>query len=229
MRSKLVRSDFGKIEALVSISLLLVFFFNIFDQVSKGQNIIHRAYLTIPFLVLGIALIFINKRYVYSAIFLYIAIGTTIDPSNISDFSGAIFFIFSFHMFKNYIYGYLLIAISIIMLTIRSVAACDTIPGALIVILAYLSIYTLYYFIIYKDHDKMVIVKFKALTKEENKILTYMANGLSQKEAGYELGYDKFKTNYLVKEIRKKTGYNSLYEILYRAGLKEYSTSSDNK
>lgn len=220
----------GKIDNINIIVLLLVFLFNIINQISENKDIIERATYTLPFLLILIAIvIFKNNKYLQAFIFMIVGVFVTLDAPNISDFSSAILFIYSVHLIKKHYYSVFILLLTVSIITIRSLLFKDTIPGSFIMVSVYLYIYTIYFMLIYSKAEVTTVVKFEGLTKEENQILRYMANGLSQKEAGFELGYDKFQTNYIVKEIRKKTGYNSLYEILYRIGVKDHSISGHNK
>jgi hypothetical protein len=226
---KCLRWDFGWIDIFIIFTSILLGTFNLLNQIDLGKDIIARCYLTLPFFIIPFIVVFAGKKIAISFIFIIIGVGIILDPSNISDFSGSIFFIFAFHIINKKKYVIPIGIITAAALAIRATKISMTIYESFMILLAYVVVYALYYFIIYKKTEKPVSVRFSQLNKEENKILEHMASGLSQKEAGGELGYDKFHTNYIVKEIRKKTGYNSLYEILYRSGLNNNSTNRHNK
>lgn len=202
--------DGGKIDILNIFALSLVAFFNIVNQVHMNKDIIGRAVYTVPFIFLILIVVLFRKnRYINSFIYLLIAIGTTIDPNNISDYSGSIFFIFSFHLIKSNIYALFVMFTSIICITIRSIVFKDMIPGNLIIILVFSYIYTTYYLLIYRESTNKLDIKNKNLTKEQNEIMNMIGSeGLSQKEIAYKLG------------ISNDVLYNKIYDIrkIYSSG-----------
>lgn len=225
----LVQGHFGWDRVLLSLSLLSIAILNLFLQYMETGNVLGRPYLTYLLIFLSFIIFIIGTKITLSIILLILGVIAFIDSPNISDLTAVLFFIFSFQLINNKKYAVIILIINILLIAVKASYKGMEIYQSFILLIGCASIYLMYYFIIYKDLDKKSNVKFKELTAEENKILEYMANGMSQKEAGYELGYDKYRTNYIVKEIRKKTGYDSLYEIMYRAGVKETSTSSHNK
>ena len=203
----------------LNISIIsLVLFFNITNQISENKDIMERLIYTIPFLVMIIFLLFIKSNIINSIIFLLIAIGTTIDPANISDYSGTIFFIYSFHLIKNKRYAWILSLITLSCLTIRSILVNDTIPGTLIMIAIYGYVYALYYFIIYKSSAKQVESKISELTELENKLICGMASGIHKKKIFSNMGIIEGKGYDMIKRIKEKTGTNSTEQIVYNLG-----------
>jgi hypothetical protein len=180
-------------------------------------------------IVMAVVVYYVGVKVIISIVFMIIASITFIDAPNISDMTAVFIFVLGFELIKSCKSAIIIYSLNIVLIAFRASYRGMTIYQAFVLLVGMSVMYALYYFIIYKDSDRKSSVKFKSLTKEENKILSFIANGMSQKEAGFELGYDKYKTNYIVKEIRKKTGYDSLYEILYRAGLNVHSTSGHNK
>lgn len=199
------KGDGGNLK-LINITILsLVIFFYITSYWIENRSIMDMAINSLPFLIMIILLVFLNSRIINSLIFLIIAIGTTIDPANISDYSGAIFFIYSFHLIKDKRYAGFLSLITISCLTIRSIIVNDTIPGTLIMIAVYGYIYAIYFFLIFKQEETPISKKLKQLTKEENELLIKMCSGKPQGIAGQEIGHNnKQQTSKLVSGIRKK-------------------------
>ena len=203
--------------SIINISLLfLVLFFNLSDQYEKGQDFYEYLLYVWPFGVLLIlSLLFKNSKKLHAIIFLILAIGTTIDPANDSDYSGAIFFIYSFHIINKHWYAVFVSVVSIACLTVRSIVLVDTVPGTLIMIAVFAYIYSIYYFLIFKPMKRKPAIHMKDLSREENRILECLSVGLSQKEAATKMGIRHTKAAYLIKQIKEKTGYTSLNQLFF--------------
>lgn len=194
----------GLIKNIISSGLFILFIINLIDQISKHQNIIERSYLTIPFLALSILIVILDIKKGLSFLFFLIGAYTLMIPEGSSDYSAALYFIFLFQINPSLKRSLFISTITIIGIILRTYIYHFSIFQGFGILLAFAVTYGFYYFLIYLNQDKKPISKFKRLTKEENTIIQHIANGMTQKEAGFELGYDKFKTNYIVKEIRKK-------------------------
>lgn len=216
-------TDGGRIDYINIPIIFLVLFFNIADQFIKNQNYIDRIIFTIPFLLLMVIILFFkNNKYIHSLLFLIIAIGTTLDPVNISDYSGAIFFIYSFHLVKDKRYAGFLTIITVLSITIRSIIANDTIPGTLIMIAVYAYIYAIYYLIIYRQ-IKPISIKVNNLSETENKLLSGLASGQSQKTTIANMGLSQSVGYDTVKKIKEKLNSDSMDEIMFNLGRNKYS------
>lgn len=203
--------DGGSLKLINILIFSLVIFFYITSYWIENRSIMDMTINSLPFLIMIILLVLFNSRIINSLIFLIIAIGTTIDPANISDYSGAIFFIYSFHLIKDKRYAGFLSIITVSCLTIRSILVNDTIPGTLIMIAVFAYIYAIYFFIIYKSADKPILKKLKQLTKEENELLIKMCSGKPQGIAGQEIGHsNKQQTSKMISRIRKKLSVSDL-------------------
>lgn len=119
------------------------------------------SYLLPFFVMVVIILITKGNKYVTAFVYLFMAVGTSIDPTNITDYSGMIYFAFSFQQIKNKYYGIAIILITCVCLTLRSVLFEDTIPQAVLMLIAFAYLYALYYrFNIHesvKNHTKVEI------------------------------------------------------------------------
>lgn len=208
--------DGGKIDWLNLSVLFLVFFFNLVNQIHLEKSIMERVLYTGPFLfMILLVVIFKGNRCFKSLIYLLIAIGTTLDPANMSDYSGSIFFIYSFHIIRKPGYAVFVSVASIACLTVRSIILVDTVPGTLIMIAVFAYIYAIYYFLIFKPTSVHPKVKIKSLSDKENKLLTLIGDGLTHKEAAYEMKITHTEASGIIKKIKKKTGYKTLNQ-LYR-------------
>ncbi len=195
--------------------MLMLIFFNSAAHYDNDVSSIRLLSMTAPFIFMFLLLVIFKSNKISAFVFLIIAIGTTIDPENISDYSGAIFFIASYHIVKKNWYAIVLIGISVGCLTIRSINAGDTISQVLVLIAVFFYIYAIYYFLIYKLMSNRPAINIEDLTAEENNMLQLLAKGLSQKEAAAEMDIKHTKAAYLIKQIKDKTGYVSLNQLFY--------------
>jgi predicted DNA-binding protein (UPF0251 family) len=194
-------TDGGEIDILNISIISLVLFFNLTDQVFKYQSYFERIVFTLPFILIILFVLLFNKNKVMqSIIFLVIAIGTSLDPANISDYSGAIFFVYSFHLIKKKWYALLIFFLTIASVTTRSLINGDTIPQSFVLLSVFFYIYAIYYFLIFKASWK----KKSPLSKEQMNIMRMVAvDGMSQKMIAAELGISQDKVFTEIKEIRE--------------------------
>lgn len=232
----------GKIELdYLFIALFsLVSFYNVADQIIKGQNLIERAPYTVPFIIPIIVILIIKRnKYIAAFLFLAISIPTTILEPNISGHSGLIYSIFSIHCIKNKKYGAVVIGLNLVAITCRSIMMGDTIPGAMVMVLIYGAGFYVYYFLIYKD-SAPARIRFKNLLKEEKELIRLMGEeGHLQKTAGsmvktlngkkHEKGLSISQTSEMVKHIRTKTGYIDLSQVLFYARDSEQFNNKSTK
>ncbi len=224
MKSKLLRKADGEIRIINNIgavSLLLLFILNLLNQIHLNRNVFERIEYTAPYLVGAILLYFLNWKYIISIVLLAVGTYTLFNTSDPADLSSVLFFCLSHILIRKHLYSVFILVLTIVSLSIRSINLGDSIPQAIIIILGFFALYALFYFIVTTAKKDSIAINLKTLTKEENTLLRLMAGGMTQIEAGYELGYNKYTTNNIVKRIRKKTKTNSLYTIFYLLGSKK--------
>ncbi len=123
------------------------------------------SYLLPFFIVVVLILITKGNKYITALVYLFIGVGTTIDPSNIGDYSGAIFFLYSYHQLKNKKYGVFLLLMTPISLTFRATSHGGSVPQIIEMMAAFGFIYAIYYYLniheSVKKHTKVVIDKNK--------------------------------------------------------------------
>ncbi len=201
---------------LNSAVISVVLFFNVLDQIDLGQPFLERLVYTAPFVfMLLLGAVFRRNITFISIIYLIIAIGTSLDPENVSDYSGSIFFMFSFHIVKKKWYALVIIFTTMGAVAFRSIINGDTVSQAFVLLSVFFYIYAIYYFLIYKPMSNRPAIKIEDLTIEENNMLQLLAKGLSQKEAAAEMDIKHTKAAYLIKQIKDKTGYVSLNQLFY--------------
>ena len=215
LRKGLRCTDGGKLKTVNLVILSMIAFFNAMTYYIQTENIIEMGTRIVPFVIMIIVLLATDCKKSSAVIFLLIAIGTTLDPANDSDYSGAIFFIYSFHIINKHWYAVFLSVVSIACLTVRSIVLVDTVPGTLIMIAVFAYIYSIYYFLIFKPMKRKPAIHMKDLSREENRILECLSVGLSQKEAAANMGIKHTKAAYLIKQIKEKTGYTSLNQLFF--------------
>ena len=209
LKQRLIRG--GLISNIISILSFLLFSLNLMDQIIKGQSIIGRVYMTLPFFVLGLLAMILNNKKTLTILFFISGIYLTIRQPDMGDISGAFLFMAVYKLYKKNTVGILMIAISLVCVSIRSTILQATIYSSFGLLLGFLVLYFLYFIVFCK---KGLIL----LNKKEKSILNLMADGYSQKEAGYELGLDQSQANYLIKNIRDKNEDITLNQVLYLYG-----------
>jgi DNA-binding CsgD family transcriptional regulator len=209
----------GSTNILISATLFLLFFYNVTNQIIGQKDFIERLPYTLPFIVLAILAYIIKSKKFLSFIYLFIAVFTTINTPNISDYSGVLGFIIAFDLIKKNKYGIFLITIMAISLTTRLVISNETIPRSLAMVMIFSFWSISYYTVIYRNYPKPIKARIKQLSEEENKLLQLMCAGHSQQEAGRELGH-KYKqvTNFMINDIREKLNVDkseATYKLIY--------------
>lgn len=201
----------GLISLSISILAFLLFAFNLLDQITKGQDLLARSYLTAPYLLILFLPYFIDEKIMSLTLFMGVGLYLTLEPNSNGDISGIIFFMFALSLFKNRIFRMIILSIVLISISIRSTIIDQTIfqtfsymMGVVLIIISY-----------YKLFNKKSI---KNLTLQEIEILDLLAGGMSQKEAGYILGLDQSQANYLIKNIRKKCNNKPLNQVMFLYG-----------
>lgn len=137
-----------------------------------------------------------------------------IDPSG---FGSACLFLLSYDEIKKKPYGVILCIVSGVVIAYKTAISGDTTPQAILSIVLYTYLYTSFYIRFFKSKS-LPKIRIKNLTKKEKEIISLMASGYSQKTAGSEMGLDISQANELVKKIRKDTGIDSIYELMFKAG-----------
>lgn len=211
MKLKQLHKPVGLISLSISILAFLLFSFNLLDQITKGQDLLQRSYLTIPYLVLSILPYFLNERIMSVILYLGVGIYLTLDPNTNGDISGIIFFMFAISLYKSKYFKISILSLTLITIAIRSTIINQTIFQTF----SYMMGVTL----ICISYFKLFLKKSMTnLNKDEAKILSLMAAGMSQKEAGFTMNLDQSQTNYLIKNIRKNCGNITLNQVMFLYG-----------
>lgn len=208
-----VLTDGGSLKIVHIAILSLVIVFYLATYMTGAQPLAKMLIGSVPFIIMILVVLVLDSKPANAFVFLVLAIGTTIDPANISDYSGAVFFIFSFHEIKKKWYALFLSVVTITCLTIRSIEANDNIPGALIMLAVFGYIYAIYYFLIYKTSNKQVKSKIPLLSKHENDLISDLVAGLSQKEAIANRGYSRSQGYDMFRNIKRKMECESIISI----------------
>lgn len=208
----------GEIDYLNIISFISVGLINLINQIIENKNLIERSYLTMAFFILALLIyIFPFKNYLKALIYLVLAIFTHRDMIDPSGFGSASLFLLSYDEIKKKPYGIILCFISGALIAYKTSISGDTTPQAITSIVLYTYLYMNFYIRFFKSKP-LPKIKIKNLNKKEKQIISLMASGCSQKVAGYEMGLDVSQANELVKKIRKDTGIDSIYELMFKAG-----------
>lgn len=214
----------GKISLINGIMAFGVFLFNLMDQIIKGQNIVDRIGYTAPFLIIAIICLTVKSKYINTLAFLFIAISTTLFANDVSNYSGALPFLFAYHQFRSKRFGMVILAITVVSISMRAITMGDTIPGNLIMVAVYMWAYAIYYICIKILFPNGAIA---GLTKKEMRLLDLLAEGKIQKEIAGIMGVSNYDVWNMVKKIKEKTGYISLDQVMFNYGNKQITENSN--
>lgn len=197
--------------------LFLVIIYNFTDQIIKGQNLLERWTYTVPF-IFFLFLFLIIKKPILNTIFLFfVGFGITI-PNGTYGGVGIGFLILGYHSYQNIKTLIITIILSLLSLSFNVIISDETIPTIILNILCASFFYLLWYDLVIKPQKGKSSIS-RSLSPEENQILTLISQGYSQKCAGAEMGLTQSEASELIKKVKRKTGYESLYQIMALYGV----------
>lgn len=222
-KKRLQVGEYGELSFLNIITVSVLFVLNIINTIYQKYTLSDTSHVFIVLIVAIMVTVMLRRYKVYLLIaYVFMGICIILDPSNVSDFSPAIFFIFSFHILKNKFYGIGVLILSLILVTIKALVVNDTLPGIVIMIIAYAYIYTTYYFLIYKKHEQekqdLTNNHIKEIEKLKSKTLRIDTLGLKEKEKAmikmYVNGYSYDQiSEFLGLNITSDTVRRNIWEI----------------
>jgi len=194
---KFQRNQVGTLNLIIGILFFLLATFKFINSIQDKDTFWMLFIESIPFYILGILCIKFDNKFVLSGVFLSVAIYSILTSNSIDDYSGSIFILFSFHSIKNkkIIIPYSLL--TIITISINSAIHELRFNTAFNILIAYFAVYTIYYFLIYKDLS--LTKNIDNLSKEERDILFLYLKGYNYEEISKTL-----KLNVLPTTIRRK-------------------------
>ena len=198
---------FGELKVFNTVALAVLLAFNIINSISEGYDVkaVVVTILTVA-IALTISLLSVYKNALLIALYLYIAIILAIYPSNISDFSASIFFVFSFNITKSKKIGVGILSISLVLVLIRSIIFEDTMAGSFMMLAAYSVVYITHYYLMLKNHFKRRVDVWNGISEKEKAILKL-----------YMRGYDYAKISRTLNLTDKK---ESIRTIITRVRIK---------
>lgn len=195
----------------------LIFFYNVYDQLAKEQNLFERAGYTVPFLILTVLCLIIKSEKFISGIYILIASVMILSPdnSNMVVIAAAAIYVAAAGLVDKKWFSLSVVLLSIVLVSIRSFTDDFSVPNVVTLFAGIYFIYSIFYEIFLKKKNVDIHGCIAHLTEEENELLFLMCNGHSQESAGYELGHkDKWATNRVVRTIKNKLKKESLFEII---------------
>jgi hypothetical protein len=200
-----------------SLTFLIICIFNITNLLLNGEDIIGKWYYYIPFALLSMLIIYqktskITKSimFILLGVFYHIAID---DPSTIGATS---FFVLAFLQHENIKYGFFVLLVSLLSITIKSSAVGDTPSQIVLSIGAFTFIYGNFYKIINEYKSKIKGLEQKLKEKNKRKPVIRNIDILNIKEeqkaiikmhcSGYSYEYisEFLKLNVVPKTVRRK-------------------------
>lgn len=159
---------------LDSSVFLVVFIYNLTDQIIKNQNIMERWSYTIPFLIMSILIFFLGNKYVRCITYYLLAVSVLFTAEYYSDFSSSIFFIYSFHVIKKKSVLILNLTSTVVFLSIRYTIYDKSIMSIVLMMIIFAYIYSIYYFLIFKHKKKRVDIWDKVSQKDRDILKLFM-------------------------------------------------------
>lgn len=190
-------ADTKELVLFSSIILILVIVYNLINSVSQKASITDVLLYTIPLFIFLIIINIHKSSKVLSVTFLLIGIITIMTSEYTTDFSGAVFVIMSYALFRNNKYLILILILSLISITIKMILKNVSIAGTTQMILVFGFIYYSAYVLFFKEEHKRVDIS-KTISERDKAILKMFANGYS-----YELIVKTLKLNIELSSVRK--------------------------
>jgi DNA-binding CsgD family transcriptional regulator len=186
--------ELNKVRLTMGAILALLFSYNLIIILSQGRSIISEWYLLYPFLLLSILLLIINHKIIISITFVIIGIYSSIDNVNYVDYSGSIFFILAFYVYPKTVNGIIILMFTLISISVRAII--QEVDGARVLnlLLAYGSVYSIFYILILKKKNHILI----KLNKSEYERIKLYSKGMTTEEIN-----DILKLNIDPKNIRQ--------------------------
>ncbi len=207
----------GGLSIVFSSLLFLLFSFNLIQIISSNDySVMEHVFYTAPYLLSSVLIFILGWKKSLSYILLIVAVITTINTSIPYDLSGAFFFCLAVYMRKNNIFNVVVVNVTIILLTLRSMGFNDTIPQTLANILGYFALYALFYFIVYRPCVKPLRDKEKLLknfTDQEKQLIKLLRSGETQKTAGHIMSLSSNGANDMLKKLKKESGCKTTIEF----------------
>lgn len=193
--------------------MTLVLFFNLFDIIISGQEILQNLISIVPFFILIIGSFFFkgSEKY-YSFIYLFIGVCTILlGDSSASNLSGSVFLILSWIFNKNKKYFIFTIVLTIILLTLRGYSLKETPSNLLLTITAFIYIYIIF-FIKLSNNLKS---KPKNLSKKDYDRILLLSKGYTSKEICdiLNISINPYSLNRDFKKIMKSYGCDNMFQF----------------
>jgi len=208
---------------------------NIITGVYRGETVGYYLSYCLPFLLVPIILQFLNKKIVFSIIYLSIAT-VIIVISEVGVFDGALLLIFAVYIFKNQKFE--IIALSIVTIALSFNAFYNNLlPSQLfIMIRLYAFMYLIYFFTIRADQKKHdtpdITIPDIYISPDEKHLIELLFAGNTRQEIYSIMGKSKTSINSYQNNLLVKLQAKTFEEVLLKLGksvkIKENSLHADN-
>jgi DNA-binding CsgD family transcriptional regulator len=157
--------------------------------------------MTLPFILLSIGNLLIDKKSSLAIIYFIVALYSALNPDYQEDFSGAVFFMFSFHSIKKKWYSVIIIISTILCISLKATKYDLRANVVMALIIAYGIVYVSYYFLIYRNKKTPPKrnIDIIIIDQEEKAILQLYCRGYSYDEISKTLSL-----NILGSSVRRK-------------------------
>jgi hypothetical protein len=177
------------------------------------QGIFYHLLYVIPFLGFSLIFMFIKKDELFSFL-CFVMIGSMINMfGDEGNFSGAIFFVFAFHVWPSPVRAMILAGIAMATIAVRLAILEAGVISVFLLIAAYAVVAFFYYFLVFWKKEPAE-PRFYFFDSEDRKIIHHLKEGLSVKEIAAKINSSTSKVYKRIKGGKDRDG------ILDKVGVK---------
>ena len=145
----------GTYNRVISGAVFLIASLNLIRGIFKNLDLSRILIFTIPIFVLALLLLLLKKSVILSVFILTVGIFSTIYNEDSGNYSGSILFALSFIVIDKKYYAFILSVITIIAISTNTYINHYDFNTSINLFIAYLIIYSLFYFIVYRKIKKL--------------------------------------------------------------------------
>lgn len=191
---------------------LLLFVYNLLDQIIKNQNILLRIQYTVPFLIAAILCYVFRKKYKYNAyLFAVMSVFSIVFTSQPGILTGAVFLVFSLYIFQTKKTNIIIAGCAAVAIATKIFTGFSTIQ-VLNLIIGYAYCVGIYYILIHPKPDKVP----SKIDDVSWRIIEMRINGLEIKEIADKIYLSTDAVNKRIKRMRHKFNCKNREQLIYK-------------
>lgn len=189
---------------------LLLFVYNLLDQIIKNQNILLRIQYTVPFLIAAILCYVFRKKYKYNAyLFAVMSVFSIVFTNQPGVLTGTVFLVFSLYIFQTKKTNIIIAGCAAVAIATKIFTGFSTIQ-VLNLIIGYAYCVAIYYFLI---HPKPATVS-EDIDYELAELVKLQLQGFTTKEIGDKLCASPAAITKRLERARKEYECRTNYQLL---------------